>query len=43
MPGPDLEATIRESARRFVVLYVGLTAIGVLVLAVLGLSASIRA
>ena len=38
MPGPELPlaVTIRESARRFVTLYVAITAIGILVLAVLG-------
>jgi trk system potassium uptake protein len=37
-PGPELglEATIRETARRYVVLYVGITATEILVLAVLG-------
>jgi trk system potassium uptake protein TrkH len=38
MPGPEigLQETIRESARRFVVLYLGLTALFVLVFAALG-------
>ena len=38
MPGPELgmEATIRETARRFVALYVALTALGILVLAAMG-------
>jgi trk system potassium uptake protein TrkH len=38
MPGPELPlaATIRQTARRFVVLYVGLTALETAVLAVLG-------
>jgi trk system potassium uptake protein len=38
MPGPELglEATIRETARRFVVLYVGLTALEIIVLATFG-------
>lgn len=38
MPGPEmpLASTIRETARRFVVLYVGLTALEVVVLAALG-------
>jgi trk system potassium uptake protein TrkH len=38
MPGPEigLQETIRESARRFVLLYLGLTALGILVLAALG-------
>jgi trk system potassium uptake protein TrkH len=38
MPGPELglEATIRETARRFVALYVAITALEILVLAVLG-------
>ena len=37
-PGPEvgLEATIRETARRFVVLYVAITAVGIVVLAALG-------
>jgi trk system potassium uptake protein TrkH len=40
MPGPEigLETTIRESARRFVVLYVAITVVLVAVLALLGLS-----
>jgi trk system potassium uptake protein len=38
VPGPELglEATIRETARRFVVLYLAITAVEILVLAVLG-------
>ena len=38
MPGPELgmEATIRESARRFVVLYVAITALEIVVLAAIG-------
>jgi trk system potassium uptake protein len=38
MPGPELglEATIRETARRFVALYVAITALEIVVLAVLG-------
>jgi trk system potassium uptake protein len=38
MPGPELPLaiTIRESARRFVTLYVAITAVGILVLAALG-------
>jgi trk system potassium uptake protein len=39
LPGPELEpltVTIRETARRFVILYVGLTALEIAVLAVLG-------
>ncbi|HEX6390831.1 MAG TPA: potassium transporter TrkG, partial [Solirubrobacteraceae bacterium] len=38
MPGPELPlaTTIRESARRFLLLYVGITALEVVVLAVLG-------
>ncbi len=38
MPGPELtlEATIRESARRFVTLYVGITAVAGIVFAALG-------
>ena len=38
MPGPDigLETTIRETARRFVVLYVGITVLDALVLATIG-------
>jgi trk system potassium uptake protein len=38
MPGPELPlaVTIRESARRFVTLYVAITAIGILALAALG-------
>jgi trk system potassium uptake protein len=40
VPGPELPlaATIRQTARRFVVLYVGLTALETAVLAVLGLT-----
>jgi trk system potassium uptake protein TrkH len=38
MPGPELglEATIRETVRRFVALYVGITALEIVVLATLG-------
>jgi trk system potassium uptake protein TrkH len=38
MPGPELglEATIRETARRFVTLYVAITAVEIMVLAILG-------
>jgi trk system potassium uptake protein TrkH len=38
MPGPELPlaTTIRETARRFLLLYVGITALGIVVLAVLG-------
>jgi trk system potassium uptake protein len=38
MPGPELglEATIRETARRFVALYIAITALEIVVLAVLG-------
>jgi trk system potassium uptake protein len=38
MPGPEigLQETIRESARQFVLLYVGITVVGILVLAALG-------
>jgi trk system potassium uptake protein TrkH len=37
-PGPELglEATIRESARRFVMLYIAITAVAIIVLALLG-------
>ena len=37
-PGPELglEATIRETARRFVALYVAITALGIVVLSVIG-------